>query len=114
MKTVKQWLELDSYGKDKDGKEMGFEEKYYKFIELMGYKKVCRHIPFSREQVEKAIKSGDIHLNTLPLKKWDIAANLLLNGGFNIEFSSSLSDRVCILKQCARIRSGYSFGLIKS
>lgn len=58
---------------------------------------VKKFIPFTKEEVKNALASGDNHLNSLPLKKWDMTAiqALKIKG-------LSLSEKVCLLKHTAK------------
>lgn len=92
------------------------KEKYQYIINLLGYDKVKNCLPFSLEEIKKALKT-DKYLNNLPIKTWDNAGgweqrgadmirigsrlqNLLLSRGIN---AYSPASCVCILKECARM-----------
>ncbi len=93
---------------------------YQKVINFLGYEQVKECVPYSVEEIRKALPK-DKHLNNLPMKKWDWAS------GFNVWTSKweqivkpvdsplrrvlrrkgincySNCDGVCILKECARM-----------
>lgn len=94
-----------------------FEEKARYF----GVTRLLPLMPVSREVIRKALASGDIHLNTIPLELWDRAAGYhwrtawYNRGGTSQEMrappghifyrskvANSLADRVCLLKHIAR------------
>ena len=98
------------------GAKVEHREKYRRIIDLLGYEDVRRCIPFTLDELKKAIKT-DVNLNNLPLKRWDAAAgfscpqgecylihsqltNLYRKAGIN---AFSCCDGVCILKECARL-----------
>ena len=59
-------------------------------------------IPFTQKMVKRALSEGDIHLNTLPLAKWDGRAPLV---GWTLnkdgKLYSTLAEQVCLLKHAA-------------
>ena len=84
-------------------------QKYDAIIEQMGgLERVAALVPFSTDAVKRALDSGDVHLNTLPLCKWDVAAGLIGDGIYNFNMridgwprGLSLAERVCTLKRAA-------------
>lgn len=101
--------------------EMTHKDKYKTIVNGLGYKKVCRCVPFDIETLKEAY-GEDEHFNTLSLEKWNLA------GGFTRYFENvmpkyrinswnpliellkskgvtwfSPCDSVCILKACARM-----------
>ena len=48
-------------------------EKYEAMAQRIGIAKLVEAVPFSADSVRRALDSGDEHLNTLPLAKWDAA-----------------------------------------
>ena len=85
--------------------EVSHEEKYTRLINAVGgLDAVIPCIPFSLIQIKNALEHHDEHLNTLPLKTWDCAANYAQNLMFQKAriTCSSLSERVCLLKEAAR------------
>ena len=85
------------------GNRLAHRDIYRRVIQrLGGLEKVKPFIPFSLEQIRKAIPK-DEHLNNLPLRKWDFAA-----GGLWVLYrendirSASLSQGVCLLKEAAK------------
>ena len=103
MKSLKEALNLDSYDRDKITKiELSHEEKYDKIIEILGFNNIKKFIPFTKEQVQEALKSGDKYLNTLPLRTWDMAAISIQMLCRNKNISTSLAEQICILKNAAK------------
>ena len=85
------------------GNRMANRDIYRRVIQrLGGLEKVKPFIPFSLEQIQKAIPK-DEHLNNLPIREWDRAAGWLwvLYRKNDIR-SASLSQGVCLLKEAAR------------
>ena len=84
-----------------NNKKASFEhyEKYEKMFKMKG----MQYVPFSKEEIETALKNGDEHLNTLPLIKWDMAAVHVgyTRIGENGKKYFSLADQVCLLKHIA-------------
>lgn len=100
------------------GIEISHDEKWGRVVNALGFEAVKSCIPFSLEDVQKALKT-DKHMNNLPMKKWDNAGGfhfdhagarpvqiptkltgILRNAGIT---SFSPSDTVCILKCAARM-----------
>lgn len=90
--------------------ELTFKQQQKALIEEANKQKYFPKIPFSKEQVKNALKT-DIHLNNLPLKKWDLEADSFSVRSFinstkrkyNYEGGVSLSEGVCFLKEYARL-----------
>jgi len=101
--------------------DMSHEEKYNTIIDGLGYEAVKQYIPVNQQDIIDALVK-DEHLNNIPLSLWDNAAGftvnkhsftntyevidcprglryLCLKSGVN---TYSVSELVCILKQCAR------------
>ena len=99
-------------------------DKYKAYLDFVGFDNVIKYVPFSEEQITKALKDGDDALNTLSIKKWDAATGIeiirnnktyaskaiirgygvidaLANVGIT---SASQSECVSLLKEAARIR----------
>ena len=110
-------ISLSRYMKIKGYEDLPHKEKYENVVRDIGYDAVKRCIPFSREQIKKALENGDEHLNSLPISKWDTASgfrcsganctlirseltNLYMNIGIN---AFSCAQGVCILKEAARM-----------
>lgn len=76
--------------------------KYEALFQLKPH--VVDFIPFTKDQVRTALESGDECLNSLPLKKWDIAAEKVgwTNKDADGKLTKSLSQQVCLLKHVAR------------
>ena len=61
------------------------------------------HLPFTFDQINKALLNGDKPLNSLPLRKWDYRDFLIRQLAYDAGMKSwSLSDTVCTLKAFAR------------
>ena len=77
---------------------------YNNVVEYIGYEKVLKILPFKWAEICRALAGGDVHLNTLRLPQWDrqatLVRGLLYNKGID---TSSISECVCILKECARM-----------
>ena len=86
--------------------EVSHEEKYSRLIDAVGgLESVIPCIPFSLAVIKDALENYDEHLNTLPLKTWDFAAERvkdLMYRKAHITYSS-LAERVCLLKASARL-----------
>lgn len=86
--------------------EVSHEEKYFLLIDAVGgLDAVVPYIPFSLVSIKEALENYDEHLNTLPLKTWDFAAERvkeLMYRNARITYSS-LAERVCLLKAAARL-----------
>ena len=81
-----------------------------------GLKAIEPFIPFSLEEIKKALAKGDEHLNTLDMRKWDNASGFYCKGSeccivpspiWNLYrqhhvTSVSCSQSVCLLKEAAR------------
>ncbi len=82
------------------------EAKYNALANALGRERLRGLIPFTPEQVQAAIDSGDEHLNTLPLHKWDrMHPTVFMMAREAQEITSwSLDDTVCTLKHLARQR----------
>lgn len=71
-------------------------KKYDDLARQLGIDALVGLIPASREIVEKALRTGDPYLNSIPLWKWDLAAEAIKVPGL------SLSEKVCALKHVAK------------
>lgn len=114
--NFKQFLGLNSFNKLSNGEELSHSDKYSKIVLALGYENVKKCVPYSPDEIKKAIVE-DKYLNTLPIKKWDIAAGFRTDGSQCILIGSRLTglynrigvtsyscaDGVCILKECARM-----------
>lgn len=80
-----------------------FEEKYTRAIEYLGgLEAVRRYVPINDERAKNEF-AVDPHFNETPLRVWDNAAGSL-NGSILLKnISTTLSERVCILKNAARL-----------
>jgi hypothetical protein len=77
--------------------EIEFAAKCEAIAQRIGIALLKELIPASPEQIRKALETGDKHLNTIPLRKWDQAAL-----GIPYMKGLSLSDKVCALKHVAQ------------
>lgn len=72
----------------------------------LGIEKLRKLVPVSKEQITKALESGDEHLNTITLGLWDKAAGKDYTWQqpevFNAIKGSSLAERVSVLKHVAK------------
>lgn len=90
--------------------ELTFKMQQKALIEEARKQNFIPQIPFTKEQIKKAVVE-DIHLNNLPLKKWDLVADSpcirsFINSTkrkYNYNGGVSLSDGVCFLKEYARL-----------
>ena len=86
--------------------EVSHEEKYTRLINAVGgLDAVIPCIPFSLIHIKQALENHDEHLNTLPLKTWDFSADAYVKDLMYRKARitcSSLSERVCLLKEAAR------------
>lgn len=94
---------MDFETKFKLQKEMSHDARYTAIVNGLGYNSVKQFVPFSVAKLKTAYNKGDIHFNSLPLSRWDRAAEDRLSQlvrHYSIT-SFSLSELVCILKRCA-------------
>lgn len=90
----------------KSSVDISHEEKYARLINAVGgLDAVIPLIPYSLTRIKNALENHDEHLNTLPLRAWDSSADTyvkdLMYRKAHITYSS-LSERVCLLKEAAR------------
>jgi hypothetical protein len=102
--TLKQFANVDSYLRDLDnGKELEWREYMARVVGKIGIDNIKPYIPHSISFIREKL-AKDENLNNIPLKEWDFAAErihyLLHCNGIACY---SLSERVCILKEAARI-----------
>jgi hypothetical protein len=102
--TLKQFANVDNYLRDLDnGKELEWREYMARIIDKLGIDNIKPYIPCSINVIREKL-AKDVHLNNIPLKKWDYAAEfihpLLHRNGITCY---SLSERVSVLKEAARI-----------
>jgi hypothetical protein len=99
--------------------KIGHRAKWQRVVNALGYEDVKKCIPYTLEQIKKALPK-DEHMNNLPIKKWDNASGVWVNnmsGAHSILYGAPLlalyrkagvtsfsqSDGVCILKEAARM-----------
>ena len=101
------------------GEKMEHRAIYQRAVERFGGLKAIKPlIPFSLEQIKKALESGDEYLNTLPTREWDSASGFYCKGAnctpqfrkpiWNLYWrhgvtSASNAQGVCLLKEAARM-----------
>ena len=56
------------------GKGSNHTDTMINAIALFGYENLVPLVPFSLPEIRNAYSSGDVHLNTLDMNKWDAAA----------------------------------------
>ena len=99
MNIKNKMIEQDLYSDDQE------HNKYYStVVEYIGYEEVLKILPFAWAEICRALYRGDEHFNTLHIPQWDrqttLVRRLLYNKGID---TSSISECVCILKECARM-----------
>lgn len=101
--NINGYLKIDSLNRNENGEEMSHEEKYTKIVNAIGYETCKRYLPATKEEIVKALET-DEHLNSIPIEKWD-RQHIIFKGQFvRIGITHiSLSNTVCVLKQCARM-----------
>lgn len=102
--NVKQFANVDSLYRDMEtGIELPWHDYMARVVNRIGVNSIEPYIPFRIDDIREALKT-DVYLNNLSMWKWEYAAEcmvgLMLRNGIDI---FSLSDRVCILKEAARI-----------
>lgn len=62
------------------------------------------NVPATREEIQAALAAGDEHLNTIPIKDWDLYAHRVgwTSKGEDGKLYKSLAEQVCLLKHYAR------------
>jgi hypothetical protein len=102
--TIREYLGLDSYDKDKEGKEMTHEDKYIKLVTSMGYEEVKKCLPTPHTRIIEALDHGDEYLNSIGIGTWDSCAQRLDSLYRKLGITCiSLAERVCTLKRCAHM-----------
>jgi len=102
---------------DKEAEEKMHQEHYAKYDALaqrIGIDTLKRAVPASADEIRAALEE-DVYLNTIRLRRWDIAAGarfsavgildrLHFDPPFTPEVANglSLAERVCVLKHVAR------------
>ena len=102
--NVKQFANVDSVYRDLDnGNPVEWREYMGRVVNKLGVDNIKPYIPYDLDTLITAYK-GDVHFNNLDIEVWDKAAkyirHILHSKGIT---TYSLSDRVCILKETARI-----------
>lgn len=105
--TINEVINITNMGVDlTTGEQVSHEEKYCRLINAVGgLDVVIPCIPFSLTLIKNALEHHDEHLNTLPLKNWDFSADSYVKDLMYRKAHitcSSLSERVCLLKEAAR------------
>jgi len=70
--------------------------KYEALAREVGIDFVATLIPAPPDRIRRALDTGDWHLNTIPLRKWDQAAAMISGTGL------SLGEKVSLLKHVAK------------
>lgn len=102
--TLKEFAGVDSNLTDLDnGNKLEWREYMSRIVNGLGIDNVKSFLPRSIGYISEMLKQ-DIHLNNIPLKEWDYQAERI-HGLLqrNKITCYSLSERVCILKEAARI-----------
>lgn len=107
--TLKEFANVDSFYNDiETGEPVPFEQYMRRIINKLDVYQIKRYLPFDIEVIEEKLKE-DVNLNNLALKEWDRKADelryYLVQNGIT---THSLSERVCILKEAARMLVGYN------
>ena len=122
--TIKEAIGVKNGNVDaKTGRVLAHSEIYGRAIDFLGgIECVWEYVPFSEDEVKKALEK-DEYLNNLSMKKWDAASGFVCSGadckatggglwvlyrkrGIN---AASCSEGVCILKECARLKVNSGF-----
>ena len=117
MKTFSEAINIKNANIDTiTGEKISHKEIYTRAINLFGgLDAVIPYIPFTLEQIQKALES-DEHLNNLSMTKWDLASGFVcknadvchIGGGVWSLYrkvginAASNSQGVCLLKEAAR------------
>lgn len=72
-------------------------KKYDVIAREIGIPKLLEIMPATQEKIQKALEHGDKHLNSIPLRKWDAAAEYIRSPR-----RLSLSEKVSALKHVAK------------
>ena len=102
--TLNEFVNVDNYLRDKStGEEVEQRDYMGRIIGKLGIENIKPYLPYSIDHLKKFYK-GDEHFNNTYLSVWDCSAEylkrFLIRNGITI---MSLSERVCILKETARI-----------
>lgn len=104
--TLKEFANVNSFYKDLDnGNKLEWREYMARIINKLGIENIKPYIPYSIAFLKNSISKGDVHFNdTTDLMRWDIMAERIVYLlRCNRITCFSLSERVCILKETARI-----------
>lgn len=75
--------------------EIEHAEKYERMARAIGIDLLQELIPASPERIRYSLETGDIHLNTISIRKWDKAEEGIRGRGL------SLAEKVSVLKHVA-------------
>lgn len=89
------------------------EKKYDRIVKEIGIIHLRPLILSKKEEIQKALEEGDIHLNSIPLEWWDRISGVrqLYGGKYHMDhnypwslypYSQSPAFRVCVLKHVAK------------
>lgn len=79
-----------------DAGDVEHAQKYEALAQTIGLDALRGLMPASPERIRKALETGDVHLNTIPLYKWDDAGLAIQRPGL------SMSEKVSVLKHVAK------------
>ena len=102
--TLNQFANVDSYLRDLDnGKQLEWREYMLRVITKIGIGNIKPYLPCSLDDIREKLKK-DVHLNNIPLKDWDFRADCMHSLLWRNKITYySLSERVCLLKETARL-----------
>ena len=73
------------------------QEYYAQFVDQHTKNVVSGSIDM--DKLKNAVINGDLHLNSVPLREWDMLTQLI---NPNMDGGTSLAGKVCVLKEAAR------------
>lgn len=102
--TLKEFANVDTFYRDiETGTEITYEEYMRRVVNKLGLENIKYYIPFRIDYLMKQLKT-DKNLNNTKLKNWNVSAERLkLLFLKNRITYFSLSERVCVLKEAARM-----------
>ena len=68
--SLRDYLGINSFGYRPDGTKLSHEEQFSAIVNLIGLDRCIGYIPFTKEEIQEAIKN-DYHLNTTDIKEWE-------------------------------------------
>lgn len=102
--NLKEFVNVDSFYRDRSTREpVEYHDYMARVIGKLGLENIKPYIPFDLNLVREKLKT-DEHLNNLRLKDWDNAGySFLVFLACKGITTQSASERVCILKEAARM-----------